>query len=244
MLVIFIGWRKSFQLMALLSCMMFIFNMFLLPETLQNIKSKINIRNIIKNYIILFKDSIYTKFLTIKVLLVSVAFVNVATLPLIFVETYNESVENCGLLIGLGALMFAIGGMICNKLVNYFSTNEIIKYSLHLIIISSLTLIFVEWLGFLTTINIQLIKIPYLFAIASIFGNATHKIVSAIPKLAGSASSIMITLEMFVSSIGVRLVSIFYNSTIYPMEVYTIFAVIISLIIFYRYSYQGNELPK
>ncbi len=235
-----IGWRHSFQLIAFLGCILFVYCIFLLPETLQSKKTTINIKKILANYLILFKNPTYTKFLTIKVLMVSIAFVNVTNLPLLFVETYNTSVENCGLLIALGASMFVIGGMMCNKLINYFSTYNIIKHSLYFIILSSVILIIGEQIGFLTAINIQLIKIPYLLGIACIFGNATHRIVSTIPELSGSASAIMITLEMFISSIGVRLVSIFYDTTIYPMEIYAIIATLISIITLTRFHGQNN----
>lgn len=229
-----IGWRKSFQFMAYLGILLFIYSLFFLPETLQNLKTNLNLKTIINNYITLFKNSIYTKFLIIKVMMVSVAFVNITTLPLIFVETHNSTIENCGLLMALGASIFTIGGMINNKLVDYFEVNEIIKFSLYLVVLSSIMLFIVQYLGILNALSMQLIKIPYLLGIAGIFGNATHKIVSAVPKLSGSASSIMITLEMFISSLGVKFVSIFYNGTIYPMEIYAISAAIISLIVLTR----------
>jgi DHA1 family bicyclomycin/chloramphenicol resistance-like MFS transporter len=224
-----IGWRKSFQFMAYSGALLFIYSLFFLPETLQSLKTNVNLKTIINNYITLFKNRVYIRFLSIKVIMVSVAFVNITTLPLLFVETHNSTIENCGLLMALGAFIFTIGGVINNKLVDYFEVNEIIKFSLYLVILSSIVLFIIQYLGILNAIGIQLIKIPYLLGISGIFGNATHKIVGAVPKLSGSASSIMITLEMFVSSIGVRLVSVFYNVTIYPMEIYAIVAAIISL---------------
>ena len=235
-----IGWRYSFQLIASLGLLLFIYSIFSLPETLQSKKTTINLKNILENYLTLFKNPTYTKFLIIKVLMVSIAFVNITNLPLLFVETHSTSIENCGLLMALGASMFVIGGLICNKLVNYFSTNNIIKYSLYLIVLSSVTLIIGEWIGYLTALSIQLIKIPYLCGIACIFGNATHKIVSAVPKLSGSASAVMITFEMFLSSIGVRLVSIFYDTTIYPMEIYAIIAALISLVVLIKANYKND----
>lgn len=237
-----IGWRYSFQLIAFLGFLLFIYSFFLLPETLLNKKTAINFKNIFENYLTLFENATYVKFLIIKVLMVSIAFVNITNLPLLFIETHNTSVENCGLLMSLGGLMFVVGGMICNRLISYFSTNSIIKYSLYLVTFSSITLVIGEWIGFLTAINIQLIKIPYLFGIACIFGNATHKIVSSIPRLSGSASAIMITFEMFVSSIGVRLTSILYDATIYPMEVYAIIVTLISLTILTKLNYKNDQL--
>jgi DHA1 family bicyclomycin/chloramphenicol resistance-like MFS transporter len=230
-----IGWRQSFNLMAISGLLIFIYSIFFLPETLQEAKSKINIKRIANNYKTLFKNSTYLKYLVIKVLMVSLAFVNITNLPLIFIEGHGSSVEYCGTLMALGAAVFVIGGLINNKLVNYFSIDTIIKYSFLLIIFSSFTLIAMEWLGYLTPLKIQLVKIPYLLAIAWIFGNATSQIVSAVPNLSGSASASMVTLETLVSAIFVRVVSSFYDQTIYPMEIFALGATIVSYLMLKNY---------
>ncbi|WPX97299.1 MFS transporter [Candidatus Bandiella euplotis] len=222
-----IGWRQSFNVMAISGLAILMYSIFFLPETLQT-KSKINFQHIFNNYRTLFTNYTYIKHLIIKVLMVSLAFVNISNLPLIFVEGYQSSVEWCGALMALGSAVFVLGGVINGRLVNYFSTDKIIKYSLLSSALSSLTLISMEWFGLLTAIGIQIIKIPYLIAIALIFGNATSKVVSAIPQLSGSASASMVTLEALIGAFFVKLVSNFYNQTIYPMEIFALAAVVIS----------------
>jgi DHA1 family bicyclomycin/chloramphenicol resistance-like MFS transporter len=223
-----IGWRQSFNLMAASGALIFVYSIFFLPETLQNAKSKINMRHIAKSYKALFQNPTYVKYLVIQVLMVSLAFVNITNLSLIFMEGHQSSMEYCGTLMALGAGIFVIGGLINNKLVNHFSIDRIIKYSFALIVLSSLFLIAMELLGYLTPMKIQLFKIPYLLGIAWIFGNATSQIVSSVPKLSGSASASMVTLETLVSAILIKIVGSFYNQTIYPIEIFALVVAAIS----------------
>ena len=236
------GWRYSFKLISCFGFLLFIYSVFFLPETLQSKKIIIDWRDILKNYLELLKNKHYLRFLIIKVLVVSIAFVNITNLPLLFIETYNISLTTCGFVMSLGSFIFVIGGLVCNTLVRYFNVNSIIKYSLCLVLSSSVMLIIVEFLSALTPLSIQLIKIPYLLGIACIFTNATKEIIGAVSTLSGSASAIMIALEMFVSSIAIKLVSIFYNGTIYPIEVYAIIMTAISFLFLMQESSKDNDL--
>jgi DHA1 family bicyclomycin/chloramphenicol resistance-like MFS transporter len=223
-----IYWRGSFNLMAALGIILFVYSVFFLPETLQHTKSKVKIKNILSNYKALFTNGSYVKYLIIKVLLVSAAMINVTNMPLIFVETYNTSTNFCGILLGCGGTMFLIGAGISSKLLDYISARDIIKYALLLILMSDILMIIAQWLDFLTAIRIQVIKSPCLLGIAAIMGNASHKAISAIPKLSGSASSIMVAMELLIGAVLLEIVSMFYNGTIYPIEIFTLAAVGIS----------------
>ncbi|MFQ3307603.1 MAG: DHA1 family bicyclomycin/chloramphenicol resistance-like MFS transporter [Candidatus Midichloriaceae bacterium] len=223
-----IGWRNSFVLISGLGAILLICSIFFLPETLEHQKSKLNIKKILSNYKVLLSNSSFVSYMVIKVLFVSVAFINVTTLPLIFIERFLTSIEFCGILMAFGGLGFVIGGMVNDKLINYFNSDQIIRYALIGVFFSSISLIIMEYTGYIDPIAIQAIKIPYLFAIAWIFGNATHKVVSSVPKLAGSASATMIMFEMLFSAFAVKLTSCFYDQTIYPMEIFTLIATLIS----------------
>lgn len=236
-----IGWRQGFNLMAISGLILFIYSIFSLPETSQNTRYRVDISKIAHNYKTLLTNYAYIRYLIIKVFMVAVAFTNIITLPLIFIEKYHTSTEYCGILMAFGSLVFVIGSFISNELVNYISTKNIIKYSLLLIFFSSITIIIIERFGSFTAISIQLIKIPYLLGIAGIFGNATHKIVGAVPTLPSSASAMMITLEMLTSSLAVKLVSSFYNQTLYPLEIFTLVVCTVSYIMLKGLYYEFHN---
>ena len=54
--------------MAYSGILLFIYSLFFLPETLQNLKTNVNLKIIINNYITLFKNTVYIRFLSIKLL--------------------------------------------------------------------------------------------------------------------------------------------------------------------------------
>ena len=222
------GWRNGCQIISFFSYILFLYCLLKLPETCQNLNQLSNLKKIIINFLSLFKNLTYIKFLIIKSVVASIAFINISNLSLLFIEIYKVNVFNHGLLIALGSLSFVIGRIICHKLIIYFSIYDVIYYSLYSIIASSLILLLIEPLGFLTPANITFIKIPYLIGIANIFSNTTCKMMNTLLLSPGNASSTMTMFEMLVSVIGARIVNIFYNGTMYPVEIYSVISTLIS----------------
>lgn len=227
----YLGWRNTFKLISIIGCLAIFFTAYFLPETMDKPKSSVNLKKIFATYLYLLQSPKYLQYLAVKVIAVSIIFTNLVNLPLIFVETYNTTVQYCGILMGLGSLVFAVGGYINDRITAKYSTQSIIKSSLFFIIFSCFSLLIMESSFGLSAESIQILKIPYNLAIAAVLSMATHEVVNYDSKISGSASSLMITLEMFFSTTIIKIISIFYNGTIIPMEIYTLIACVLSFAI-------------
>lgn len=224
-----IGWRNCFLVISITSFALLLCCLLYLPETIIE-KKKLNLFNIFNNYYTLLKSKRFLLYLTIKVLAVSVLFVEVTNLSLVFIEQYGLSMPMFGINVTISIVFYIIGGFVNTKLIDYFTPEQIIKLGLLLLLISNLVLPIFIYFYSIPTYVIQFIKIPYSFGLALIFGNATYSIVNTFPKTAGTASAKMITLEMIGSSFFTYLLSLFYNNTLYPVIIFTIISSIISYI--------------
>lgn len=216
-----IGWKGCFQILLFCSFIALIKIILWQKETLLE-KKPFCSKTFILNYITVFKERIFIKFLIVKVLCVMLIFVESSNLPLIFIDYMNVEPEYYGLYVLPLFLIYVIGTVISGKYTEKYSEEKIIFYGLVIMIISNLSVLCVFYLKVATPVIIQICKIPCYMGWGFIFGNATSKIVSAVHGKAGVASSIMIALEMIFSSLGITLTGIIFNGTILPITYFII----------------------
>jgi DHA1 family bicyclomycin/chloramphenicol resistance-like MFS transporter len=230
-----IGWREVFLIMSASSSCAFIYAYFFLPET--SPKNNKEMKDLLRNYMQLLTNPFFRQYLAVKAIMVAVALATMSNISIILRECYHVDVISCGNLMALGSLVFVAGGLACNQLVNFFASNKVIIAGIICIICSSIIVLIWPNISFfspLTATKLIILKVPYYFGLAAIFGNVTHKIVSIMPKISGSASALMITTEMIISSIFIKIVAELYNKTVYPIELFTLLAAVISLIVMLR----------
>ena len=222
-----IGWRNIFLIMGIISALAFIYAYFFLPETAT--KNNIQLTALLRNYLLLCKNSIFRKYLLVKVVMVAVALVTMSNISIILRECFHVEVIDCGHLMAMGSLIFVLGGLVCNQLVNHTTADKLIVIGIAMVFLSSIMILLwpiILFLPNMTATVLIVLKLPYYFGLAAIFGNVSHKIVSTIPDLSGSASALMITTEMIVSSICIKVVAELYNHSVYPMEIFTLLAAV------------------
>jgi DHA1 family bicyclomycin/chloramphenicol resistance-like MFS transporter len=222
------GWRTAFlSLLITAIALLFIFY-WKFKETNQN-KQKFSWHKMTNDYLTLLCSANFWQFAIIKVLAVSAIFVELSNITLIFVETYGLSISAAGYYVSAGCIAYVFGGGLSTYLLNYRSSEQLTVLGMILITIGYLLLLVIGQFIELTPLLIQIIKIPAYAGFALLFSNATYCIVSRFSEMAGSASALMITFEMLVSSAGINLLSLFLDGTIRPVAYYALLCMVISI---------------
>jgi DHA1 family bicyclomycin/chloramphenicol resistance-like MFS transporter len=228
-----IGWKGCFQILAFFSFIALLKIIFFQEETLKK-KKPLCLKTFALNYIVIFKEKIFVKYLIIKVLCVMLIFVESSNVPLIFVDYMGIQPEYYGLYVLPLFLMYVLSTLISGKYIEKYHEKNMILFGLIMMITSNAAILATSSLTIITPVMIQICKIPCYMGWGLIFGNATAKIVSATPGKAGVASSIMIALEMIFSSLGITITGSFFDGTIIPVTYFMLAACatcVISMII-------------
>lgn len=214
-----IGWRACFGLVFMVSSFLLIVKFFHLPET--NTK-KVNLtgKAMLLSYAVLFKNTKYLTYLTIKVLAVMLLLVEVANIPLIFVEYKGVPSAYYGLYALPAFSAYAFATYISSKVVYKYSVNSVLLLGLALILISNGLLVGLESFYSLSAIQIQGVKLLTYAGWGFIFGNATAALISAASQNAGAASALMIVFEMLFSALGIYVLGIFFTGSIIPLSIF------------------------
>lgn len=223
-----IGWKGCFQILLFGSFIALVIIIVLQEETLQK-KSHASFKTFVLNYLTVFKERIFIKYLIVKVLCVMLIFVESSNLPLIFVDYMGVQPEYYGLYVFPLFIIYVMGTIISGKYTEKYSEEKIILFGLIIMIISNAAVICAIYLKIATPAIIQLCKIPCYMGWGFIFGNATSKIVSSVAGKAGVVSSIMIALEMIFSSLGITLTSLIFDGTILPITCFILATCIICI---------------
>jgi DHA1 family bicyclomycin/chloramphenicol resistance-like MFS transporter len=224
-----IGWRNSFVLISVLSLVFLVVSYKIFSETNKLTDTTSRKKDFLTNYVQVLKSRKYNLNLIIKVIIVAVLFVFMANIPLIYAEKFNLSAIQTSFTIMFGSLIYMCGSMVSQNLSNKIKLEAVITIGVWILaVISAVYIILAPQISnslILTIIS----TVPVSFAFAFIFGPSTSCVVSSAGKLSGSGSALMLALEMAASSIGIYIVSLFYNKTLFAFFVFTFICAIISL---------------
>lgn len=231
-LAVFIGWRNCFYGLFIFSGLSALFMYLFQAETLQK-KKPIDPTQISKDYKTTFSNLKFLTYCFVKVITVMLLFCEVSNLSLIFINHLNVPAQFFGFYMLPVFLIYAISSLLSGYLNNFFSVNTIISSGLFFITLSNIAVLICYAITPLSAAFIQSLKLFTYIGWGLIFGNATAKIVSSVPGKAGMTSSIMIALEMLFSSIGIYILSFFFNGTIIPLSIFMLIFSMLAYIIFY-----------
>lgn len=78
----------------------------------------------------------FCQYLVVKAIIVAITLRTIGNISIIRREFYYINIINCRPPINLGSLVFVIGGLVCNQLVNFFTSNKIIVTVISCIILA------------------------------------------------------------------------------------------------------------
>ena len=217
------SWRHGFYALSFfgLSCWLGI--LFFQQETLHH-KKPFSAHSIVNEYTQLRHNRSYLHFLVIKVACVSILFVDISQTPLVLINHLHIPQIDYGYYIAPSFLSYIMASMLAASRSDL--SLSYLKYGLVFIVLCGLGLL----LSPLTAVTSSAIKCLLYTGFGLIFGNATALIVISAEKTPGSASAIMIGLEMLVSAIGIALIATFFHGTYLPMAIYAMTMASLSMI--------------
>ena len=230
-LAVLIGWRNCFLILFILSA----FGVYAIyryqAETIKE-KEKFIFTNFTQKYKDVLVDRKFLRYCFLKVMMVMLLFCEVGNVPLIFINHLDVDPKYYGLYIFPLFIFYILATMSTSKLLKKYSIDNILNMGMYFIIISNILILSLSYFVEPTAIQIQCCKIFTFIGWGMIFGNATAEIVSAVNGRAGAASALMISLEMLFSSIGIYILSFFFNGTILPLAIFMLFVTIWVLFLF------------
>lgn len=229
-LAVIIGWRNCFFILFGFSFLAAISIYLFQPETLAQKKGFSN-QVILLDYKKLFTNTLYLKYLAIKVFAVMLLFCEISTLPLVLVDYMAVTPQYYGFYLMPVFLIYVLCSITGNSVAIQHHPDVALCIGWLLILLSSCILVIAEFHFTLSPINVILIKSVCFAGWGFIFGNATSQIVSVIPGMAGMASALMIASEMVFSGIGIFFIGLFFEGNFKPLCIFMICISSLSLFI-------------
>ena len=222
----FLEWRDIFMGLFLFAFLVFIVQIFWLPETLLQ-RKKITRHLFFRNFLAVFQNRQYQYYVLIKVTAVMILFMDIATSPLMLVKYMGIPEPAYGYYIFPLFAFYVLMTLATEKIfLKYFSADTVLKSALGMILIGNALTLVVGQIDMLSAEMIQGFKILTYMGFGMIFGTATGCLVDAVHERAGSGAALMIALEMLASSIGISLLSLFFEGG-YEAYSWGVFGVVI-----------------
>ncbi|MBN8827505.1 MAG: multidrug effflux MFS transporter [Sphingobacteriia bacterium] len=230
-------WKLVFNLLAFISFLILLFTYKYLPETNRNLSKQFSLKNIIIKYRIALNNRHFLIFAFIKVITIFWFLGEISNLPFIYLEGMNLPVEQYGYFYAFGVGMYILGNIFNKKYVTYYGVNKMLQIGIYLTLTTGVSLIVSSYFFTLTPIVAQVLKIPAGIGLALILDNATVKALEYTNRNTGAHAALMGASEMLFGSLGVIIISQFYNGTMLPIGIMITTA---SLIAFILNHYKRN----
>ena len=236
------GWQMIFLFLAIFCALMIISVTKLLPESIipdkqVDLKPK---QVAIKFYGIL-THSKFSSFAFAGSFTIGAMFAYISDAPKLFMENYDLSQKEFGILFGINAGGLILGSQINRLFLKKYTTFQITLFnSVILVILSVLFLInSIYDFGFIATVVI-------LFLILFLLGfqnpNTTALSLEPFEKKAGRASALIGSLKMILGALTSFIISLFHTSSSIPLAVILLSCLFISFLLLFQFSKREKAL--
>jgi DHA1 family bicyclomycin/chloramphenicol resistance-like MFS transporter len=215
------GWKSCFFIIALVATVIWLaigicLKESLSPEHRTSHRSLLSGRFLLHNYIQLIKRREIITFALISAATYGGLWAWIVAAPFYLINVLGIKSVNYGYYAAIGPGAYIIGTLLNRRCVGFYGVERMLAFGLWLMILgaSFALLATVYW-----PTSLVMLYIPfsvYTMGLAPVFANAVTKAVSVIPSQRGSASALLSTLEMGVSSLCVLIVSLLSNGTLIP----------------------------
>lgn len=229
------GWKMIFLFLAVFSILMILSVYNFLPESITpNKKVDLKPKQVAIKYFGILTHNKFWSFAFSGSFAIGAMFAYISDAPKLFMENFDLSQREFGLLFGMNAGGLILGSQINRLFLRKFTTFEITLFnSVVLVILSILFLLnSILGLGFYTTAAI-------LFLILFLLGfqnpNTTALSLEPFEKKAGRASALIGSLKMILGAITSFIISLFHTSSAIPLATILLFCLFISSLLLFRF---------
>lgn len=225
----YMDWRSILGLLLAFSLIILVLQIFFLPETLVE-RRKVTSKAFFQNFLVVLTNRRYQYFAIIKVLAVTLLFMDISTCSLMLVNHMGVQEVEYGYYVFPLFSMYVIAIILSEKvIVSKISIESILNLGFGFILVGNVITLILGLFYSLSPEAIQGLKMLTYIGFGLIFGNATGCLINSVSKNAGSAAALMIALEMLFSAVGITIIGYFFNGSAVP---YSFSAVIVCLIVF------------
>ncbi|QKX01965.1 Bcr/CflA family efflux MFS transporter [Wolbachia endosymbiont of Cruorifilaria tuberocauda] len=229
------SWKFLFFIMSLAAVVMFIFIYLKLQETLSVNRSGTSVANLISNilkqYILIFRNYRFLGFSTIHGLTFMWLWAYVANYPFIF-EAMGVEVQYFGYFISIIVIFFMIGTLINRKCVPKMGVSRMLIVGLALPIIPESLLAYFYSINKLSIFILQIIWIPSNMGLALVISNNVTFALETIKGI-GLGSGVLSFCNMMFGAVGIYVIGQFFSYGVLSNALLTVVCSIIAVLIYY-----------
>lgn len=226
------GWQAPFAASVVLAGFVLVLTLMNLSETK---KSFIEGANFKKGFTVFFqsKPSLFSGLLVGTLFFGYMAFVS--TFTTVLVEVYAVQVQYLGLVFALPIAAYLLGSWIFRNIVSSLGVQNVMKFVIinFLILLVTLPIIII-----FNNINLYLVcalLAPFFMAMGLLIPAAMMVAMEPMADFAGTASSILGTIQILFGSLGSLLSAVFYSGDIQSLTVIMLSSVLLSILIYMQF---------
>ncbi len=216
----YLGWRYTFGFLAVSGLCLLVLAFYILPETLATqFRKPFLAISLFKNYLMLFKKRIFILNGLLLGLTIGQLWVEMGNLPFLFIQTYDVPSHYYGIYFGTNVFVFVLGTLFNQRYVMKYGVNRLLLTGMLLKTVSVLSILAAAWVDLTHPWLIQICFYPGAFGLALVIANASSSSLSSIDENVGSASAIIMLLEMLLAATALYVAGFFFNNTLWPMAI-------------------------
>lgn len=207
------GWKAIFLFVALSNSLVTVWLLSKLPETLKE-KRPLSIAQGLRDYGSMLKNWTFMGYGLLPALSIGALISYVGVASYYFIDRLGIPQDTFGYYQGAGMFVHALGALAVNRWVVRFGNGRMLKVGMSLIFLSVLIFVFI---GFTYPTAPMMITLPFMifnFGLALVFSPATERSLGLFLNAAGTASAMLSSLRMLVSSIVVYIMGLTYDGTL------------------------------
>ena len=242
------GWHANFLVLLVLSAILFILVWLLFPETnvhrnLLAIKPK----QLMENYIILFKDPYYLFYVIIMGMSIGIVYSSLIGAPDYVIDILHLS-SIAIVIVALGVLFgFMVGSIICSIISTKLMPNHLIFIGLCIMVLGSIALALISTVGLMQMfLYAGLIPIIVIFSgVAFVIPIASAEALKPFENVTGSASAMMGFFQMGIASLSTGIMSSFHANSLFTMPfMFTLLSTLAMLVFLLFIAARSNRLRR
>jgi MFS transporter, DHA1 family, multidrug resistance protein len=217
-LLVFLGWRAIFWLLAFFGMVCVLLVLFQLPETNPpERRAQAGIGKALQNYGLLLKDRRFVGYALTGGFISAGMFAYIAGSPFVLIEQYGVAPDRYGLIFGANALGLIIVSQLNRRLLDTFTTEQIIRTTLLMALAAGAVLVAVAATGAGGLIGLLVPLFLCIVAVGLVGPNTSALAMEPYGQIAGSASAMMGVLQFGIGTLAGTLVGLLHNNTALPM---------------------------
>jgi len=218
LILIWLGWRAIFVALALFGLITLLLVIFALPETLPaERRTHHDARRMAGDYLTLVKSPRYLGYALSGVLVFAGMFAYISGSPFVFIQVFGVPPEYYGLIFGLNVIGLMSGGYLGSRLVRRLGVDRLLAFATYWAAGIGPVMVAVAAWGDLGIVGVMLPLLLYMCSVSVAGANATAGGLSEFPRIAGTASALIGTLQYAIGAFSGYMVGLLFDGTPVPM---------------------------